>query len=98
MTIYGFTVEGTADIGFPLDMLRFDACWPRHQVDAEKIAELIGNQSRFGKRPARMRIMLTGHSMPSLERWRAFGWVATEVLVREPRQTNWRSVPTANDA
>lgn len=58
---------------FPLDMLRYDQCWPAQQGDADAI-ESQGRRS----------IMLAKHqrgpSNPgwSPERWSTFGWTLQE--------------------
>jgi hypothetical protein len=61
-----FTVEGYTP--FPLDMLRYDQCWPYSLEDAVLIAETIAG--RAGK----TRIKLTGCHDPSLEMWRSWDW------------------------
>jgi hypothetical protein len=61
-----FQVEGTWD--FPLDMLRYDLCWPASQSDAG----LIAGTTLVGK--AERRITLKGLKLPTEARWVSFGW------------------------
>lgn len=73
MRLHRFTVEGFPDAGFPIDMLRFDTCWPRSQEDAEKIATQLtarGTEIEAG----RVRVTLSGMQEPTLARWKSFGW------------------------
>lgn len=65
-----FTVEGRGD--FPLDMLRYDRCFPGSQSDVMSMAE-----NEHTKR----RVMLCCDSRemrrrgPTEGRWRSFGWI-----------------------
>ena len=58
-----FIVEGTGV--FPIDMLRFDACYPRTSADIVKI-------SSIGMRRVELRTHAT-HS-PTPDRWNLFLW------------------------
>lgn len=60
--VQAFTVEGAGQ--FPIDMLRYDACWPSTQQDVAAI-ERIGT---------RRRIQLRGITAPTAARWKSFGW------------------------
>lgn len=71
--LYRFTVEGRADSGFPLDMLRFDQCWPRTQDSADKVFGQFAS-NRAGWERHIVSIMLSGICEPSVERWASFGW------------------------
>jgi hypothetical protein len=62
-----FTVRGKGS--FPVDMLRYDKCWPATMDDAEVMAEVIA-QPVVGK----VDIKLTTCIQPTPERWRLFGW------------------------
>jgi hypothetical protein len=59
--LYEFVVEGVGS--FPLDMLRYDSCWPADQ-------ETMSYLEARGKR----RLMMRSHSSPTPERWASFGW------------------------
>lgn len=59
---FRFTVDG--DYTFPLDMLRYDGCWPASSEDAVAM-------ERKGPRT----VTLISHFNPPTEaRWRSFGW------------------------
>ena len=61
-----FTVVGKG--AFPLDMLRYDTCWPGREVDSGLVAhDFAGiDQSRT--------VNLKGLKVPTIARWRSFGW------------------------
>lgn len=63
-----FTVQGTGP--FPLDMLRFDECWPVADEDVRALEGL-----HFQLAIIRMR----SHRGPTTGRWNSFGWRVTEV-------------------
>ena len=74
-----FEVEGTVD--FPLDMLRYDACWPARGEDAGTIARTFDRECRLSARrddaPFRVRLRRSAPGKecePTVERWRSFGW------------------------
>lgn len=64
---YMFTVMGAG--GFPMDMLRYDECFPHTGGDAEKFR---------GSRTERREIVLCAYHEPGWEpeamRWSSFGW------------------------
>ncbi len=74
-----FTVRGRGE--FPLDMLRYDSCWPQQSVDADKISptyDTLSSESRedLGRRD----VFLCKHTRLKTEpvattgRWHSFGW------------------------
>lgn len=63
-----FTVIGGG--AFPLDMLRYDNCWPSGPDDAGKIADSI--ELKTGRREITLRTNLM--SVPTASRWNSFGW------------------------
>lgn len=63
---YNFTVTGIGT--FPVDMLRYDTCWPHRPDDAEQIA------ASFRDRRRRHTVNLAGHAKPTALRWLSFGW------------------------
>lgn len=68
--IQEFEVEGRGP--FPVDMLRYDACWPvRENEDSFKGISLREPECYDGERVVRLRTIA-----PSLTegRWRSFGW------------------------
>lgn len=69
-----FTVQGRSE--FPLDMLRYDHCWP---VDSNDASE-IGRAMREGyavKEPISVRLTMVSYdkrSGPTAARWSSFLW------------------------
>jgi hypothetical protein len=70
-----FTVIGHGK--FPIDMLRYNACFPYQSGDSTKIAHSI----KFAEERNEYKINLcqpAGYSPPNIERWRSFGWEVTD--------------------
>lgn len=65
-----FTVEG--QLPFPLDMLRYDSCFPKTQNDVQTI------ESNSFQSGAKVRVELeryiTGKDLPTSGRWQSMGW------------------------
>lgn len=76
-TEHTFTVRGR--VPFPIDMLRYDACWPVTAADAQAIEDSINRVSRTG-----YDVTLTTNSKygPTKARWNSFMW---NVLPRHPQ-------------
>jgi len=75
MSLYRFTVEGR--LQFPLDMLRYDACYPSDSEDVHAIHATMDVKSRIeqSSRGVPFRITLvTRYPGPTKERWSSFGW------------------------
>ena len=67
--LYEFAVCGWGE--FPLDMLRYDSCWPRREgTDVFKMFASLRND---GSRELQT-IRLVGLRPPSEGRWNSFGW------------------------
>jgi hypothetical protein len=68
-----FVISGRA-IGFPIDMLRRDQCWPASKADSELIQASYGDRSG---RARRWTIMLETDNaekdVPSIADWKSFG-------------------------
>lgn len=62
-----FIVEGRGP--FPVDMLRYDRCFPHDSADASQILE---------PRERRKVTLTTDSPRVTPARWRSFGWVMTE--------------------
>lgn len=80
MHIRYFTVRGRGE--FPLDMLRYDHCWPRAFEDAEKMSPYYGPITPEAKADLSMRnVDLARHTplkhgeVASAARWQSFGWI-----------------------
>jgi hypothetical protein len=63
MKIKHFTVEGRG--AFPLDMLRYDNCWPSTGQD------VVNMESRELRK---IRLSTVGPSSPTVGRWESFMW------------------------
>lgn len=59
-----FTVEGIGE--FPIDMLRYDQCWP---VDAQAVRNITFDS---GRRTVKLATNL--YYSPNANRWESFGW------------------------
>ena len=70
MAHYKFTVEALHSIGFPIDMLRYDGCFP----DTSEDSVLISYQHPKKGASVTLRKVGTVHWTPTTERWRSFGW------------------------
>lgn len=59
---------------FPMDMLRYDCCWPR---DSESAAEIAASHSYMREPRAiyRVRLSTAAPVRTTPDRWRSFGWV-----------------------
>lgn len=67
---YDFYVTGNGH--FPVDMLRYDQCWPV-EGDERMFQDAYGGPNRS--------IKMRSHKEPTIERWSSFGWsVGTEKL------------------
>lgn len=85
MYITDFTVEGRGD--FPLDMLRYDQCWPADSAAVTAIETTYGSElerhgSTVAQQPGLRRIRLrkvSGSGIgPTEGRWNSFGWRVVE--------------------
>lgn len=67
-----FVVEGVGY--FPLDMLRYDGCWPGTSEDVDAISYIEDGMKR------RVQLTTIGHKdwKPTLGRWQSFGWEVLE--------------------
>lgn len=62
---------------FPLDMLRYDKCYPQSSVDVDKIHASIRREFDYYK--ADPFINLVSDKLPTDGRWKSFGWKIEEV-------------------
>lgn len=63
-----FTVYGKGQ--FPLDMLRYDSCWPRFELEARVLAEPKGKEIHT----VHLCKHVESHGEVTPERWASFGW------------------------
>lgn len=78
MRVTEFTVEGT--FAFPLDMLRYDACFPATSTDVHAIESSLDRSTRA----KRTTVRLCHHHErvgwePTEGRWNSFNWIVTDV-------------------
>src|SRR5678816_4294668 len=62
--LYEYEVEGK--LSFPVDMLRYDACWP---ASTESALEIVSERPHEG-----CHVRLRSHYPPTEARWESFGW------------------------
>jgi hypothetical protein len=59
-----FTVSGRG--AFPLDMLRYDSCWPNSEADTSAIDE--------PRERRKVTLRTYSNYSPTIDRWESFGW------------------------
>lgn len=66
-----FVISGRA-IGFPVDMMRRDRCWPASKADSELVQASYGDRAG---RARRWQIMLETDNAdaPDIKSWKSFG-------------------------
>lgn len=69
-----FTVEGKYP--FPVDMLRYDACWPKTSDDATQLAEAMRYVPRRTNldKVRQVKLVTNAAERPTVGRWESFGW------------------------
>lgn len=65
-----FTVEGSGP--FPIDMLRYDHCWP--ETEQSSSGQIYDSFISRRKNFPRYKIALVGVMPPTRARWESFGW------------------------
>lgn len=68
--LYTFTVEGRGP--FPIDMLRYDSCWPQSEGSDSYEIDISHQPRRAGQREHR--VTLCGITEPTAARWESFGY------------------------
>jgi hypothetical protein len=71
MIVKKFEVEGSGE--FPIDMLRYDQCWPTDTADALKIRPAYGGDGS-GLERRTISLSTTGKYVPTRGRWDSFTW------------------------
>jgi hypothetical protein len=70
MKSWKFTVEGGS--AFPMDMLRYDACYPTDGDSVSAMQEILGVR----------KVTLRSHIQPPTDgRWRSFGWYVRDTEI-----------------
>jgi hypothetical protein len=72
MKTYKFTVIGKGR--FPLDMLRYDACWPQSTEDGATISMSLDKECRELRPASGWQVQLMGVNPATAARWSSFGW------------------------
>jgi hypothetical protein len=66
--LFEFEVAGRGQ--FPIDMLRYDQCWPKRESE-----DAMGIERSFRNDPGILRqVTLRGLHPPTVGRWESFGW------------------------
>lgn len=73
---YAFTVVGTG--AFPTDMLRYDAAYPTDHTNVN-IAPYRETSEYYRVHRS---VNLRSPNMPTVERWRSFGWKVENIQAR----------------
>lgn len=70
--LYGYEVTGGGT--FPVDMLRYDCCWPAGQDDVTSAFTPLRLSLLSNEPPVRRTVTIRGLCLPTEGRWRSFGW------------------------
>jgi hypothetical protein len=69
---------------FPIDMLRYDSCWPETEQDSVEIsATLFRWSDPLHQRTGTPVNLYSAHTPPTPERWETFGWRVVASSVRK---------------
>ena len=66
-TRYEYVVTGRGE--FPMDMLRYDCCWPLSSSDVAKLDSGLVHSSREPRS-----VIMASYTKPTIEHWASFGW------------------------
>lgn len=81
MYVTRFTVEGSGH--FPIDMLRYDRCYPDGQDDVGEIDVCHHDGDDYFKRIRKVNLVtfhaIKGGEHVTVARWASFGWKVTNV-------------------
>ena len=73
-----YTFKATGSGEFPVDMLRYDGCYPRTTEDACNLK--LGELDRKGKRTVELVMVVDSKDrMPTERRWESFGWSVSDM-------------------
>lgn len=59
---------------FPLDMLRYDSCFPNSQQDVGKMDNSHTQEVMHRRDITLARYVRNKSSLPTIDRWKSFGW------------------------
>ena len=83
--LYRTTFQVTGTLAFPIDMLRYDACYPAESVDANVIASAIRyDRDAPGTQTVTLEKVHMGKTTPNLtqDRWVSFSWAIQPHTIR----------------
>lgn len=75
INLYTYAVEGRGH--FPIDMLRYDMCWPDSEEDANTLYE-----STLKVAIPRCKIQLSGFRPPTIDRWISLKWIVVPESIK----------------
>ena len=80
MAHHRFTVRGYS--AFPLDMLRYDACYPDRQEDVAELHATLDVHELHGRLHAKQPfvVQLKSNHPPEPARWASFSWKVISVV------------------
>jgi hypothetical protein len=81
MKLIRFKVKGS--FRFPLDMLRYDACWPASPGDTGNMEASFDARSPTGYEVELIHWAANAGWQPTVDRWASFGWYVVTGSVRE---------------
>ena len=67
-----FKVRGQT--AFPVDMLRYDRCWPETREDSKEIERFVRQEVNATGCVGLLSVSNNSNWRPASDRWRAFGW------------------------
>ena len=79
MKRFQITYQVQGGVSFPLDMLRYDACWPMTAADVLKIEP----SPEHSRRAVTLCHIGSRHWVPTTGRWSSFSWTVVD-HVKEP--------------
>lgn len=82
MKLCKFKVKSTGHL-FPLDMLRYDQCFPARPDDIMALEDITAERDNYESNSNKEYsiVLYTIRKSPTVERWQSFGWYVTEVLM-----------------
>jgi len=76
-----FSVRNTGQQPFPIDMLRYDSCYPSSQEDAAEITHDLVPPPICGPDGITITLETTARNSPTPARWESFGWTVQDSLI-----------------
>lgn len=83
MSQYVHTAKATGKGAFPIDMFRYDGCYPHHETDSGKVTSHYSDPQSAAMRTVEIMAITDRKIAPFTEaRWASFGWKLTDVSSR----------------